>query len=139
MPPLYPKCCSPVICALRALTRTLIGGGGLCVYSCIHVLPNELLFNQIQIEQFEKKSAGQNMNILIYTPPPPINFLVRALNRIRQLYHWSFHTAPLKIFLNDINEKEGLLFIDLFFILLRCKTTFFFKQKRRHVKFLPLL
>ena len=44
----------------RAVARTLIGG----VY--IHIFmfcPTSFFSNQIQIDQFEKKSVGQNMNI----------------------------------------------------------------------------
>ena len=59
---------------VRTVARTLIGG----VY--IHIFmfcPTSFFSNQIQIDQFEKKSVGQNMNICIYTPP--INVLATAL------------------------------------------------------------
>ena len=46
---------------VRAVTRTLIR---VCVYSYIHVLPDEFFFsNEIDIDQFEKKSVRQDMNI----------------------------------------------------------------------------
>ena len=38
--------------------------------------PTSFFSNQIQIDQFEKKLVGQNMNI---HPPPPINVLVTSL------------------------------------------------------------
>ena len=48
-------------------------GGG--VYSYVHVLSNEFLLKSIfQINQFEKKSVGQNIS-------PPINVLVTALGQ----------------------------------------------------------
>ena len=45
---------------VRAVARTLIGG----VYIHIFMFCRTSFFsNQIQIDQFEKKSVGQNMNI----------------------------------------------------------------------------
>ena len=41
--------------------------------------PTSFFWNQIQIYQFEKKLVGQNMNIWINTPPPPINALATAV------------------------------------------------------------
>ena len=40
------------------VTRMLIGG----VYSYIHVCPTSFFSNLIQINQFERMSAGLNMN-----------------------------------------------------------------------------
>ena len=62
----YGKCTSSTL--TRAVTRTLIGGGG--VYSYIRVLPDWLLLKSIS---FQKKLVGQNQNILIYTPPPQLS------------------------------------------------------------------
>ena len=51
-----------VVVARRVVARTLIGG----LY--IHVFmfyPTSFFSNQIEIDQFEKKSVGQNMKIWI--------------------------------------------------------------------------
>ena len=45
--------------ATRAVTRTLIGGGG--DIRKLVLCPKNLFSNQIQIHQFEKKSVRQNM------------------------------------------------------------------------------
>ena len=62
----------------RAETRTLIGGGGILIHSR-SARRVQFFSNEIQIDQFEKKSVGQKMNIWTYTPPPPppINVLFR--------------------------------------------------------------
>ena len=52
-----------ILLITRAVARTLIGGGGGGVYSYIRVRPMSFFSNQIQIDQVEKKSVGQNMNI----------------------------------------------------------------------------
>ena len=60
---------------VRAVARTLIGGGG--VYSYIQVLPDWLL---LKSTLFQKKLVGHNLNIWIYTPP--INALATALRPV---------------------------------------------------------
>ena len=47
----------------RAVARTLIGGGGGVHIHIFMFCPTSFFSNQIQIDQFEKKSVGQNMNI----------------------------------------------------------------------------
>ena len=49
----------------RTVRRTLIDGkgGGGELYIHIFIFCSTSFFNQIQIDQFEKKSAGQNVNI----------------------------------------------------------------------------
>ena len=47
--------------ATRAVTRTLIGGGGGVNIRKLVLCPKNLFSNQIQIHQFEKKSVRQNM------------------------------------------------------------------------------
>ena len=47
---------------VRAVARTLIGGGGVYIHIFMFC-PTSFFSNQIQIDQFEKKSVGQNMNI----------------------------------------------------------------------------
>ena len=46
--------------ANRAVARTLIGGVHIHIFM---FCPTSFFSNQIQIDQFEKKSVGQNMNI----------------------------------------------------------------------------
>ena len=58
--------CTP--CSLyRAVARTLIEGEGMYIYKFMFC-PTSYFSNQIQVDQFEKKSVGQNMNTWIYTP-----------------------------------------------------------------------
>ena len=69
--------------------------------------PTNFFSNQIEIHQFEKRSVGQNMNIGINTPPPPINVLVTALvywrvclNHLRTLIQpkrWYNKVRPTKM------------------------------------------
>ena len=61
-----------------AVARTLIGGGGVFIHIFMFC-PTSFFWNKIQIYQFEKKLVGQNMNIWINTPLPPINVLAMAL------------------------------------------------------------
>ena len=61
----------------RVVTRTLIWGGGGYIHTFM-LWPTSFISNHIQIDQFEKKSARQNMNIWIYTHTQ-INDLVTAL------------------------------------------------------------
>ena len=49
-------------CPLWDATRTLIGEGCIFIYSC-SAQGVKIFLNQIQIDQFDKKSVGQNMNI----------------------------------------------------------------------------
>ena len=44
----------------RAVAKTLIGGVHIHIFM---FCPTSFFTNQIQIDQFEKKSVGQNMNI----------------------------------------------------------------------------
>ena len=61
----------------RAVTKALIGGGG--VYSYIRVLPDEfLLKSTVMTTDFKRNSSGRT-RIYEYAPPPPINALVTAL------------------------------------------------------------
>ena len=64
----------------RAKLKAIIregGGGGVNIYI------------QTQIDQFEKKSVGQNMNIWIlsYLPSPPFNVLVAILLPVNNSYY----------------------------------------------------
>ena len=45
----------------RAVARMLIGGGGVYIHIFMFC-PTSFFSNQIQIDQFEKRSVGQNMN-----------------------------------------------------------------------------
>ena len=47
----------------RDVTRMLIGGGGGVNIHIFMFCPINFFSNQIQIDQFEKKLVGQNMNI----------------------------------------------------------------------------
>ena len=49
----------PIFMISRDVTRTLIWGGGWGVYSYVHT---SSFSNQIQIDRFEKKLVGQDMN-----------------------------------------------------------------------------
>ena len=44
-------------------TRTLMGGGGGVSVRIFKFCPTSLFSNQIQIDQFQKKLVGQNMNM----------------------------------------------------------------------------
>ena len=59
-------CISSVLIHLqvhRAVARTLIEGGGGVYIHIFMFCPTSFFSNQIQIDQFEKKSLEQNMNI----------------------------------------------------------------------------
>ena len=55
-----------------------MGGGG----GYIHIFvfcPTNLFWNELKNKEIQKKFVGQNTNIWIYTPLPPINALVTPL------------------------------------------------------------
>ena len=58
----------------QGVAITLIGEGS--VYSYIHVVPNQFLFNSNSNHQFEKNLFGKHGDINI---PSPISFLAAAL------------------------------------------------------------
>ena len=72
----------------RAVTRTLIGGGG-GVYSYIHVLPDRFLFKLINLNLILKNTRrAEHEYMNIHHPPPPphaINVLVTALMERSQI------------------------------------------------------
>ena len=65
-----------VCIVFRAVTKTLIGGGG--EYSYIRVLPDEFFWNQLSLQLISKeirRAEREYMNMR----HPPINALVTAL------------------------------------------------------------
>ena len=75
---------------IRAVARTLIGGGGCIFMFC----PMSFFSNQIQISQFEKKSVGQNMNIWIgaynmQTSHSDLTWKVSSYLNLEQSIQWT--------------------------------------------------
>ena len=82
----------------------MVDWGRCSVYLYIHVLPDEYGFfsTPIHIDQFEKKSLGQNMNIWIYMYTP------LAQLRGSSTLTWELLTGDCKITLED-KQKIGNL------------------------------
>ena len=57
---------------IRAVPRTLIGGG--CVYSYIHVLPDQFLFKLINLNLISKETSRAEHAYMNKHPPPLLTF-----------------------------------------------------------------
>ena len=56
---------------IRAVTKALIGGGGVCGYSYIRVLADEFLLKSVVITVDFKRNSSGRTRIYEYAPPPP--------------------------------------------------------------------